>query len=125
MHSTPPKHEEMFIIWEKTLDQANTLFYQLPGESQALSKQMSVVMLSLADLPTSLHNAAQTNLKCQLEVTDLRLEHLLHDLIDAFAEAVEKLSDQGINVLKGSSTLKKRSLFRSSSQIHLFTHCLL
>ena len=89
---------------------------------------MSIAVLSINDLPASLHSAAQTNLHCHIVSGSNTLEHLLHDFIESFAEAIQFVSDQGFNVLKPPGDrlyIKKRALFRTSSQIHQFTHCLL
>lgn len=64
------------------------MFFSLPNETQGLAKQMSVVMLSINDLPASLHCAAQKNLHLLLEACTDSLEQLLLDLVDQFAEAV-------------------------------------
>ena len=118
------------IVWQRTLDQTNSIFFQLPAETQALSKQVSIVMLSVASLPSNVHQAALTNFEFQIENDHEILASLIQDLIEAFTESISCLADQGINVVKNNtkdkgSYLKKKSLFRSNTQIHYFTHCFL
>ena len=111
------------IVWQRTLDQTNSIFFQLPAETQALSKQVSIVMLSVASLPSNVHQAALTNFEFQIENDHEILASLIQDLIEAFTESISCLADQGINVVKnntkdkGNIYLKKKSLFRSNTQI--------
>jgi len=128
----------------------NSLFFQLPAETQSLSKQVSIQVLAAPTVGSNIYAAALTNLECQVESDRHVLPILTHDLIEACTDAVRLLADQNIDVLKPKKTphqrghaadeeevksgvtlsdqevtLKKKTLFRSTHSIHYVTHCLL